>query len=239
MLQKPPLNDLRVRQAVAAAIDKQTLTEVLMDHSGSPTDQLVTPLINGNIPNYAGIPFDTDKAKSLLAAAKADGVPVDTPITLVARSDLFSGASEVDQAIQQMLEDAGFKVVLKPVDSVAWSAWARKPDSLTQPVNLLTSAHANMSGDASLSFPNFFTSKGRLGVANDKELDSQLAAAAVAGGDARTQAYRGAAKRAYDQEIVIPIAVLDSRLLTSAKVSYQANGFTDMELHLADVRHAQ
>jgi peptide/nickel transport system substrate-binding protein len=239
MLQKPPLNDLRVREAVAAAIDKQTLTDVLMSQSGQPTDQLVTPLINGNIPGYQGISFDLDKAKSLLAAAKADGVPVDTPITLVARTDLFGGAAEVEQALQQMLEDAGFKVTLKPVDSVAWSPWARKPDSLNEPVNLLTSAHANMSGDASLSFPNFFSSHGRLGLADDKQIDSGLAKAAMATGDARTAAYRDVAKRAYDQQIVIPVAVLENRLLTSDKVTYEANGFTDMELHLADVRRRQ
>ncbi|HTJ56461.1 MAG TPA: ABC transporter substrate-binding protein [Devosiaceae bacterium] len=239
MLRKPPFDDLRVRQAVVAAIDKQTLTEVLMDHSGTPADQLVTPLINGNIAGFAGMPFDLDKAKSLLAAAKADGVPVETPVTLVARSDLFSGSDEVAQAIQQMLEDAGFKVTLKPVDAVAWSPWLRQPSSLTQPANLLMATHDNISGDASLSFPNYFGSAGHLSVANDPSLDTALVSAAALDGKARAAAYQQIARKAYDAEIVIPVAALESRLLTSSKVSYEANGFTDIELHLADVKHKQ
>lgn len=239
MMQKPPLNDLRVRQAVAAAIDKQTLTEVLMDHSGVPAQQLVSPLINGHVPDFAGVGYDLEKAKALLAEAKAAGVAVDTPIELISRSDLFSGVNEVSQAIQQMLEQAGFKVNLKPVDSAAWSPWARKPDSLTQPANLLTVTHDNISGDASLSFPNYFGSAGRLSMANDPDLDAKLTAAAVLAGDERTAAYREIAKLGYGQEIIIPIAALQSRLLTSDRVSYEANGFTDIELHLSDVKHKQ
>ncbi|WP_330999215.1 ABC transporter substrate-binding protein [Oryzicola mucosus] len=236
MLRKPPLDDLRVRQAVNAAIDKDTLTEVLMDHSGVPAQQLVSPLINGNIPDFAGTAYDLDRAKALIAEAKAAGVAVDTPIELIARSDLFSGINEVSQAIQQMLQEAGLKVNLKPVDSAAWSPWARKPDSLEQPANLLTVTHDNISGDASLSFPNYFSSGGRLSMANDTALDEKLAKAATLVGDERTAAYRDIAKAAYGEEIIIPVAALQSRLLTSDKVSYEANGFTDIELHLADVK---
>ncbi|WP_011581284.1 MULTISPECIES: ABC transporter substrate-binding protein [Chelativorans] len=235
MLRKPPLDDVRVRQAVAAAIDKVTLTEVLMERSGKPTDQLVTPLINGNVPDFAGVPYDVEKAKALLAEAKADGVPVETPIALIARTDLFSGSTEIAQALQQMLQQAGFTVTLEAVDSVAWSPWARKPDSLTQPVNLLMSAHDNISGDASLSFPNNFGSGGRLSMADDADLDARLAAAAVLSGDARTAAYRDIAREAYAEHIVIPVAELQSRLLLSDRVNYQSNGFTDIELHLSEV----
>ena len=235
MLVKEPLSDVRVRQAVAAAIDKQTLTDVLMEHSAVPTGQLVTNLINGNIPGYTGEAFDLEKAKSLIADAKADGVAVDTPITLVARSDLFAGTDEVAQALQQMLQDAGLTVTVLPVDSVAWSPWARKPDSLTQPVNLLMSAHDNISGDASLSFPNNIGSGGRLSMNTDPEMDAALAAAATMSGEERTNAYRAAATKAYAEKIVIPIAELQSRLLLSDRVEYQANGFTDVMLHLADI----
>lgn len=239
MMQKPPLDDLRVRQAIDAAIDRATLAEVLMERSATPASQLVSPLINGNIPDFVGAAYDLDKAKALIEEAKAAGVPVDTPIELIARTDLFSGANEVSQAIQQMLEEAGLTVNLQSVDSVAWSPWARKPDSLTQAPNLLTVTHDNISGDASLSFPNYFGSSGRLSMANDPELDAKLATAATLSGDERTAAYREIAAIGYSQEIVIPIAALQSRLLTSDKVSYQANGFTDIELHLSDVTPKQ
>ena len=126
MLRKPPLNDHRVREAVSAAIDRSTLTEVLMERSATPAHQLVTSLINGHIPDYAGVPYDLERAKALLAEAKASGVPTDTPITLVERTDLFVGSTEIAQAIQQMLEQAGFEVKLLSVD---WSPGAPGPES--------------------------------------------------------------------------------------------------------------
>ncbi|CDN51943.1 ABC transporter substrate-binding protein [Neorhizobium galegae] len=235
MMLKPPLNDLRVRQALAHAIDKDTLTEVLMEKAATPASQLVSPLINGNIPGFRGLPFDVDKAKKLLADAKATGVPVDTRIELISRADLFAGIGEVSQAIQQMLKNVGFNVNLVTVDSVAWSPWARKPDSANQPVNLLTVTHDNVSGDASLSFPTYFGSEARLSMASDADLNKRLEQAGTLVGQARIDAYRAISKTAYEQQIILPIAALQSRLLTSSKVTYKANGFTDIEIHLADV----
>ncbi|SFZ84612.1 peptide/nickel transport system substrate-binding protein [Devosia enhydra] len=237
MIQKAPFDDLRVRQALVSAIDKDLLTEVLMENSATPASQLVSPLINGYLPDYEGLGYDLDKAKALLAEAKADGVAVDTPIELISRTDLFSGVGEVSQAIQQMLEAAGFTVKLVSVDSVAWSPWARKPDSLTQPVNLLTVTHDNISGDASMSFPTYFGTEARLSMSTDAELHARLMEAATLVGEERTAAYRAIAETAYGQEIIVPIAALQSRLLTSGKVSYEANGFTDIEIHLSDVTH--
>lgn len=236
MMQKPPLNDLRVRQALAHAIDKDALTEVLMEKSATPTGQFVSPLINGNIPGFSGLPFDPAKAKQLLAEAKAAGVPTETRIELISRTDLFSGIGEVSQAIQQMLKNAGFNVNLVTVDSVAWSPWARKPDSVNQPVNLLTVTHDNVSGDASLSFPTYFGTEARLSMASDADLNKRLEQAGTLVGRARIDAYRAIAKTGYEQQIILPIAALQSRLLTSSKVSYKANGFTDIEIHLADVK---
>lgn len=236
MMQKPPLNDLRVRQALAHAIDKDTLTEVLMEKAATPASQLVSPLINGNIPGFTGLPFDVAKAKKLLAEAKAAGVPVEARIELISRTDLFAGIGEVSQAIQQMLKNAGFNVNLVTVDSVAWSPWARKPDSVNQPPNLLTVTHDNVSGDASLSFPTYFGTEARLSMATDTALSKKLDEAGTLVGQERIDAYRAISKAAYDQQIILPIAALQSRLLTSSKISYKANGFTDIEIHLSDVK---
>lgn len=235
MIQKPPFDDLRVRQALAHAIDKALLTEVLMENSATPASQLVSPLVNGFLPDFAGLPYDLDRAKALLAEAKAAGVPTDTPIELISRTDLFSGVGEVSQAIQQMLQEAGFTVNLVSVDSVAWSPWARKPDSLNQPVNLLTVTHDNISGDASMSFPTYFGTEARLSMSTDADLQARLQAASALVGDERTAAYRAIAETAYAQEMILPIAALQSRLLTSDRVAYTANGFTDIEIHLSDV----
>ena len=98
------------------------------------------------------------------------------------------------------------------------------------------SAHDNISGDASLSFPNNLGGGGRLSMNDDPALDAELKAAAVLSGDARAEAYRAAAKKAYDAQVIIPVAELQSRLLLSERVSDQANGFTDIILRLVDFK---
>ena len=74
---------------------------------------------------------------------------------------------------------------------------------------------------------------------DNAELDAKLAAAAKASGEDRAAAYREIAQYAYDQELVIPVAALQGLLLTSDRIAYEADGFTDIELHLSDVKHKQ
>ena len=49
-------------------------------------------------------------------AAKADGVPVDTKLYLIGRSNLFPGVVEVVEAIQQQLQDVGFNVEVQMLE---------------------------------------------------------------------------------------------------------------------------
>ena len=77
---------------------------------------MVPPTTLGWNPDVKPCPFDPEKAKELLAAAKADGVPVDTKLYLIGRSNLFPGVTEVVEAIQQMLQDVGFNVDVQMVE---------------------------------------------------------------------------------------------------------------------------
>jgi peptide/nickel transport system substrate-binding protein len=233
---KAPLNDVRVREALAYAIDKKKITSALMTRTGTPTDQLVTKLINGFIPNYTGRQFDLAKAQSLLAQAKAAGVPTDTPIQLIAEQNLFPGSDEVAQALQQMLQTAGFKIQLRTVEAAAWSKYLRKPDSLTEPVNIMMVTHDNISGDASLSYPNYFGNSGHVSGLDNDAVQSALLKAATLSGPARAAAYQAIARTAYDDlQAIVPIAELRGLLMLSNRVHYQANGFTNLEVKLSDI----
>ena len=81
---KAPLNDIRVRQAVNYAIDKEGIVNSLYQGKHKVAAQLVPEGIVGHNSALKGWAFDLDKAKSLVAEAKADGV--DT-----SRSDLTRG----------------------------------------------------------------------------------------------------------------------------------------------------
>lgn len=89
----PPFNDLRVRQAIAHAIDREKLWEefaVPVSHGG-----LIPPGMPGHSPQL-GYPFDLDKARSLLAEAGypgGEGFPATKGLCPLGRMALFNAIS--------------------------------------------------------------------------------------------------------------------------------------------------
>ena len=118
------------------------------------------PSVFGFNPDIPVWTYDPEKAKSLLAAAKADGVPVDKEIVIYGRIGIYPNSSESLEAIQAMLTDAGFNVRLemletKPVAEEAAEALGRQ----RQP-SILQTQIDNTEGDAVFTLPNRFTSDG-------------------------------------------------------------------------------
>jgi peptide/nickel transport system substrate-binding protein len=68
-LQKDPWKDLRVRQAVAHAIDKPALVKGLYGETAVPAYGPLLPGLVGFDPQFRSYPFDVAKAKQLLTAA--------------------------------------------------------------------------------------------------------------------------------------------------------------------------
>lgn len=64
-----PFQDKKVRQAFASAVDKQTLTDVVLNKTRVPATGMLPPGMPGFNPNLKGLPFDVAKAKALLAEA--------------------------------------------------------------------------------------------------------------------------------------------------------------------------
>ena len=69
----PPFKDPRVRQAFAYATDKKKIVDVVTEGVYPAAPDLLPQGIPGGDPNYKGIPYDPEKAKSLLAAAGFPG----------------------------------------------------------------------------------------------------------------------------------------------------------------------
>jgi peptide/nickel transport system substrate-binding protein len=110
-----PFTSKLVREAVAYAVNKNTIVQILGGHSiASTTSQLVLPGNVGYIPNYNPFPDnngagDPAKAKQLLAQAGKTGV------TLKLLYSTTDPAPRVAQALQSSLSAAGFHVQLVPV----------------------------------------------------------------------------------------------------------------------------
>jgi len=72
---KSPFDDLRVRQAISHAIDRETITKVILQGHGTPAYTMLPP----NFPGYTGDQlksiqaYDVPQAKKLLADAGYPG----------------------------------------------------------------------------------------------------------------------------------------------------------------------
>ena len=67
--QKKPLDDVRVRRAILAAIDRKAMIEGAVDGFGTPIGSFYTPGSLGYVDTTGINPYDPEKAKKLLAEA--------------------------------------------------------------------------------------------------------------------------------------------------------------------------
>jgi peptide/nickel transport system substrate-binding protein len=111
---KTPFDDLKIRQAVAYAIDKQGLVDGILGGYDKPVIEFLTPAHEGYVADIKPVPYDLAKAKALVAEAGAAGR---TPIEFLVAPTFDQ---RVIQAIQQMLTEAGLKVDINMRDMVTY-----------------------------------------------------------------------------------------------------------------------
>lgn len=112
--QKPGLDDVRLRRAIAHAIDKELIIEGLLGGYDKPLGQMLSPAHAGWAEGVTGVPFDLEAAKALVAEV---GDAAKRPLS-------FATSPAVDprivQAIQQMLGDVGLTVEIEASDMAAF-----------------------------------------------------------------------------------------------------------------------
>ena len=234
----PPLDDIRVREAIRYALDKKTAVEVLLGRTAIPTDNAVARTINAFVPDYAWPGYDPEKAKALLAEAKADGVPVGAQIKFVAMTNQFTGSSEIMQYLAQNLKDVGLDVDLQIVDPAAWAKILFTRSTPADIPYLLASKNGNTTGDGSPTFTSYMDKYGCCAATKDDQLATLInAAREQADPAARRQAWHEAAMYAYTKDLsILPVAELMGLMLQSKRINYQPTGQTeDMQMKLGDI----
>ncbi|MBD2463712.1 ABC transporter substrate-binding protein [Oscillatoria sp. FACHB-1407] len=102
-----PFNDVRVRQALNMAINKERIVQVVNGRA-AVANQVLPPLMPGYDPNYTGYEYNPEQAKALLAEA---GFPNGFTTQLFANNT--DPNPRIAQLIQQDLAAVGITVELK------------------------------------------------------------------------------------------------------------------------------
>ena len=113
-----PFDDVRVRQALCYAVDKQEIIDLAFDGYGSPIGSSMYPAFgkyfDDSLTNY--YTKDVEKAKSLLAEA---GYPDGFEMTITVPSN-YKPHMDTAEVLAQQLAQIGVNAAIEPIE---WESW--------------------------------------------------------------------------------------------------------------------
>jgi len=112
---RQPLQDVRVRRAIAAAIDRQAVIAAAAEGYGQPIGSYYVPAAPGYVDTTAVNPYNVEKAKALLLE-----VGIKTPLELVMPLPPTPYARQGGEFIAAQLEKVGIRAKLQNVE---WAQW--------------------------------------------------------------------------------------------------------------------
>jgi peptide/nickel transport system substrate-binding protein len=113
-----PLDDIRVRQAIAHAIDKEAVAAASLPEGSELAIEFMPPSVNGwteDVPRYE---YDPDKARDLLQKAGAAGATIEFNYPTDVSRPYMPSPADTFNVLRSQLEKVGLKI--KPVADV-WS----------------------------------------------------------------------------------------------------------------------
>ncbi|HXF81561.1 MAG TPA: ABC transporter substrate-binding protein [bacterium] len=121
--QRPPFNDVRVRHAVAYAIDRDAITKEIFRGLAKVARSLVPANATGYVEIYDVYRYNPDRARQLLREA---GVP-DLTFTLSYGAGRYLMDKEVVEAVQAQLARVGITMRINQMEWGQYSAMLRLP----------------------------------------------------------------------------------------------------------------
>src|SRR5699024_7943887 len=114
-VEKEPFDDVRVRQAVSMAVNKEEIIEGVYEGVGIPAIGPLAPVVFGFDEDVSGLDYDVEKAKELLAeAGYEDG------FTTTIWSDDNEERMDTAIAVQSQLDEIGIDV---EIEEMEWGAY--------------------------------------------------------------------------------------------------------------------
>ena len=121
-----PLKDLRVRQALSLAINREALVRQVMDGLAAPIGQIVPPGYVGYSEDLKPDPYDPARARSLLAEA---GYPNGFQLTIHGPNDRYTNDARTLQAAGAMLSRIGVETRVEAMPRTVYFPRASPPAS--------------------------------------------------------------------------------------------------------------
>ena len=181
-------------------------------------------------------PFDPERAKALIAEAKAAGVPVDTEIKIIGRTNNFPNGTETLEAMLAMLQDVGFNVSLTMYEVAEWEDFYSQPYAEDRPPQLIQVQHDNAKGDPVFTVYFKYHTKGLQSVVSDPKVDDLIAQATGATGDERAKLWKEAF-RVVNEDIIadIPMFHMVGYTRVSERLNFKPTIAANSELQLSQI----
>lgn len=114
-----PLDDVRVRQAICYALDKNMINEFVAGGNGTPVSSAMLPTLKDyyvDLNDMYGTTANIDRAKELLADA---GYPDGFDLTIAIPSN-YEFHMQTGEVVAEQLKEVGINVT---IDAMEWSTW--------------------------------------------------------------------------------------------------------------------
>ncbi len=212
-----PTRDIRVRQALNYAVDKQALSEGLFDgYAKVAQGQLLSPSFFGFNPGVGPFPYDPNKAKALLKEAGAVGATVE----LIGTSGRWLKDREVVEAVAAYWDAVGIKTKIRIFEFNEYlnRLFDRKTRS-----DAIFVVSSNEMLDADKSFSAYYHKAGVGSSNSDEELAGLIDVARMETHvEKRAGLYHQAVKRAHDQAFFVWLLNIEDIYGVSARVDWPA-----------------
>jgi peptide/nickel transport system substrate-binding protein len=235
-VQKPPLDDIRVRKALNLAVDRDAMRGTIFSKDVIPATQLIVPSISGHNDDLKVYPYDPQEAKRLLDEARADGAPVDNEIVIIGRTNIYPNATEAAEAIMAMYQAIGLNVSLRMLEVAEWVDWLTKPFADDRPVNVQQSQHDNNNGDPVFTVFNKYHSEGGQSTYSFPELDKMIEEAEVATGEDRKAKWQAVFAKIDELVLDVPMFHMVGYSRVGPDVDFTPDISSNSELQLSQIK---
>ena len=218
----PVMGDIRIREAIGLAVDKESLVEQIFG-GGQVAAQLVGPSAVGHNEELTALPYDMERAQQLVQEAAADGVPVDMEITVAVRQGAYPRNEELGEYVANQLNEIGLNARTEVIEHAAYQEQYVMPyDEIPTDRGWIgTLGHGNEMMDVSQTFSGYYRCDGGVSTFCDPEIDAMTAEAAVVTGEERNARLAEVTTAFMERIPVIPIVHLPFFYGVAADLNWQ------------------